>query len=1181
MPSANLQILVQIAQQSVQGITNLKQQISGLTSTIKDMGEVNTSHVSSEIRKVGEHAEKTEEGVTSLAEGFSKLGETIALAKEGLEGFLALEVVKTLQEMATEAAKGEALATGLRHIGENAGYSAAKMKETTEALLKLGLSVPAATKNLGDLVANGIPPDTAEKLARSARVLAVQTGKDVDQVFEQFSLAVMSGRVMMLRRMGVQIDQAAVTQAAVKANHGKSLTQEQLLAANADAVSNEVFRSRGTDTKGGTLAQIQDLGKAFDLLKEAVGGFLSGPYGSFLSGLKTGVEDLTSFLEAVKDTATESGLLGQVGETVSTVWDGVSGVFSELAHTIGDVLKAAIEAVVAPFKILGDAVAGSFGPGSPALTGTQLFINMLKVVEIAFTGLAGVAEVTIELIRGGVDILIAEVKEYGGILVEVFTGHWGEIQAATQRGVAGVEKEIKASQARLVAIAKDTAAKASNEAMSSYKASPEKAAQDSGEAARAQKSAADLQAEQAEAERIAKAGAEERYVIAKNLLDKFNALNAREQADLKQGYDEGTVSYQDYWNKRLAAAQKGADLEVAVAKAALGKAQAAASVAIEQAKSNPQLAKGIQAVEAEQASSVAAAQGVLTLARINSANKIAAIKRANYAADFDSEKKLKKYQEDVTAAQSGSLKNALAKNQQYYDEQLIIIKKMSPALQARSLKELDILKTLKDQKAVLKDQSDKIKEQAVNDQLRIATERAALANKVKSGALTDLENQAAENRLTTQEIASVEKQIAAEKALLKTYQDKSSKSAEDETVIQNEINSIQALSNKVTTLKTSYHDLGQTIQTNFTNSVTSTLDKLASGTTTLRDAMVGFLRSFLSSITSIIDKDLAQKFTRSLTHLTSGAANSNGSGIFGSLATLITGKKGEVTTPAPGDIPSLAKAGLGGGTPGSTVMNPIYSHITNLPGATAMDNLDSSAITGSSGAGSLGSDLGSLTGGGTPSDFLGSLGGLMGGGSSPSDGLLTDGLTSSVGLDAGGGGGGSSGMGAIAGLLGTMLSGSAGDGSPPPTSASSSTGSSLMSLIPMVATMFGFAQGGQISGPGTGTSDSIPIWASHGEYMINAEAAAKNRPLLDMINSGHMNKSGLKTAKFAAGGPIGKMSASQQAPQSGHAAAGGGTRVVNTVDPAFAKDYMQSADGEKVILNVIRRNNGQVRQLLG
>jgi len=45
------------------------------------------------------------------------------------------------------------------------------------------------------------------------------------------------------------------------------------------------------------------------------------------------------------------------------------------------------------------------------------------------------------------------------------------------------------------------------------------------------------------------------------------------------------------------------------------------------------------------------------------------------------------------------------------------------------------------------------------------------------------------------------------------------------------------------------------------------------------------------------------------------------------------------------------------------------------------------------------------------------------------------------------------------------------------------------------------AAGGYISGPGTGTSDSIPARLSDGEYVINAASTRRNRALLDKINN--------------------------------------------------------------------------------
>ena len=78
--------------------------------------------------------------------------------------------------------------------------------------------------------------------------------------------------------------------------------------------------------------------------------------------------------------------------------------------------------------------------------------------------------------------------------------------------------------------------------------------------------------------------------------------------------------------------------------------------------------------------------------------------------------------------------------------------------------------------------------------------------------------------------------------------------------------------------------------------------------------------------------------------------------------------------------------------------------------------------------------------------------------------------------------------------------------------------SSLMSSISGglggIMSFFGFADGGFVSGPGTGTSDSIPAMLSNGEFVVNAAATQRFAPLLHSINSGSFGK-------FADGGMVG------------------------------------------------------------
>lgn len=72
-----------------------------------------------------------------------------------------------------------------------------------------------------------------------------------------------------------------------------------------------------------------------------------------------------------------------------------------------------------------------------------------------------------------------------------------------------------------------------------------------------------------------------------------------------------------------------------------------------------------------------------------------------------------------------------------------------------------------------------------------------------------------------------------------------------------------------------------------------------------------------------------------------------------------------------------------------------------------------------------------------------------------------------------------------------------------------------------------YADGGNVMGPGTGTSDSIPAMLSNGEFVVNADATKQWGPLLNAINSG-------KLPAFADGGNVSQQPLTQPTTGTGH-----------------------------------------------
>jgi hypothetical protein len=116
----------------------------------------------------------------------------------------------------------------------------------------------------------------------------------------------------------------------------------------------------------------------------------------------------------------------------------------------------------------------------------------------------------------------------------------------------------------------------------------------------------------------------------------------------------------------------------------------------------------------------------------------------------------------------------------------------------------------------------------------------------------------------------------------------------------------------------------------------------------------------------------------------------------------------------------------------------------------------------------------------------------------------------------------------------------------------------------------GKADGGIIAGNGTGVSDTAGVFAlSHGEGVIPARRVRQYG--LGFINS--IISGSFLPRRITAGFADGKL-------PSGIGGGGGGTRIINSVDPNLVSDFLSSAAGEEIIVNIIGKNPGLVQRLV-
>lgn len=124
------------------------------------------------------------------------------------------------------------------------------------------------------------------------------------------------------------------------------------------------------------------------------------------------------------------------------------------------------------------------------------------------------------------------------------------------------------------------------------------------------------------------------------------------------------------------------------------------------------------------------------------------------------------------------------------------------------------------------------------------------------------------------------------------------------------------------------------------------------------------------------------------------------------------------------------------------------------------------------------------------------------------------------------------------------------------------------------AVTLNFKDGGLVRGPGGPRSDSVPVNASNGEFIVNARATAENKPLLEAINSGKTIRAAERQMVMTAAD-----TANRAAAQPGPVQANLNARFINLIDPNMIADFFGTPEGERVFVNLIRGNSESVQKI--
>lgn len=366
----------------------------------------------------------------------------------GVSSLVGIKVgVQALKELvfgaAQYAAKVETLGVVLQVVARNAGYSADSTDKLTKSIEKQGITTEAARESLSKMIQAGIQVNqlsgifgnvegkltnltNAAALARAAQDLAVVSGENSSATLSRLVTNIQQMDTTGLRFQGLTVDRAAAESklAASLGINVSLLTETQKKQAFLNATLSEAAKLSGTyeaalGTVGkqlGSLQRFQDqftlaLGnnflKAFSVIIVAVTDYLKNGEQLVLSFQKTNdtANDLSKGLSPVVEILKELAIAATA--IALDVLVGASKVFGGLGSAVSDVLETV--------KELSRSVTGLF---SSATDGAKDFVTTLDPIAGFFNGLAFI----IAAVRDGMSALTGALFLVGSGASSVFAG---------------------------------------------------------------------------------------------------------------------------------------------------------------------------------------------------------------------------------------------------------------------------------------------------------------------------------------------------------------------------------------------------------------------------------------------------------------------------------------------------------------------------------------------------------------------------------------------------------------------------------------------------------------------------------------------------------------------------------------------------------------------------------------
>jgi hypothetical protein len=340
-------------QQSSAAIKALQEEVETLKKKLQEVSNQDS------FKKPAHDAEQAGHSIELLDRRIESLTSAVKFLTGG---FLALEGVRFLRELANEAARTEVLGTVLHVVGNNAGYTNEKLDTVDKAVQHLGITAEASRRALTQLIQADLSLDFAPKLARAAQDLAVISGENSSATLSRMVTNIEQLDTVGLRWMGIVVsNEQAQQRFATSINKtAGALSQQEKQQALLIAVTEKAQGLAGTyeAAMGDVGKQLTSLERYTQNLKVALGESLLPAYSALVEQYGLLVNQLTVVVEGFNTNKTAAQTLGEVlGFIASTIREVI--VFFAEHYKVTIALATAfgvLVASIAGFKALSAAI---------------------------------------------------------------------------------------------------------------------------------------------------------------------------------------------------------------------------------------------------------------------------------------------------------------------------------------------------------------------------------------------------------------------------------------------------------------------------------------------------------------------------------------------------------------------------------------------------------------------------------------------------------------------------------------------------------------------------------------------------------------------------------------------------------------------------------------------------------